>query len=90
MRIGKGISVAMVAIMLVGVWGAAAFAKDETRKVRESTDVLQKIMKIPEKGIPPVLLRDAKAVVIIPGVIKGAFIVGGRHGTGVDRSRPAA
>jgi len=83
MRIGKGISVAMVAVMLVAVWAGAACAKNEAKKVRESAEVMKKIMKIPEKGIPPVLLRDAKAIAIIPGVIKGAFVVGGRHGTGV-------
>jgi lipid-binding SYLF domain-containing protein len=83
MKIGKGISLAMVALMLVGVWATAALAKNEAKTVKESTEVLQAIMKIPEKGIPPVLLRNAHAVAIIPGVIKGAFIVGGRHGTGV-------
>jgi len=83
MRIGKWIPVAMVAVMLVAFWTGAACAKNEAKKVRESADVMKKIMKIPEKGIPPVLLRDAKAIAIIPGVIKGAFVVGGRHGTGV-------
>ncbi|HBA88340.1 MAG TPA: hypothetical protein DCZ75_10240 [Geobacter sp.] len=83
MRIGRGISIAVIAVMLVGVWASAVLAKDETKKVQESAAVLKKIMKIPEKGIPPALLKDAKAIAIIPGVIKGAFIVGGRHGTGV-------
>jgi len=83
MRIGRGISVAMVAVMLVVVWASVALAKNEAKKVQRSADVLKKIMQIPEKGIPPVLLMDARAIAIIPGVIKGAFIVGGRHGTGV-------
>jgi len=83
MKIGKGISFALIALMLVGVWATAALAKNEAKTVQESADVLKEIMKIPEKGIPPALLRDARAVAIIPGVIKGAFIVGGRHGTGV-------
>jgi lipid-binding SYLF domain-containing protein len=83
MKIAKGISLAMIALLLVGFWATTAQAKDETKKVKESAQVLSEIMKIPEKGIPPALLRDAKAVAIIPGVIKGAFVVGGRHGTGV-------
>lgn len=83
MKIGRGISIAMIAVMLFGAWATAALAKGETKKVQESAEVLKKIMKIPEKGVPPALLRDAKAIAIIPGVIKGAFIVGGRHGTGV-------
>lgn len=83
MKIGRGISVAMVAIMLVALWAGAALAKDEAKKVQKSADVLKTIMQIPEKAIPPALLKNAKAVAIIPGVLKGAFVVGGRHGTGV-------
>jgi lipid-binding SYLF domain-containing protein len=83
MKTGKIISIATVAAMLLCLWSATAFARNEAKKVQESADVLSTIMKIPEKGIPPVLLRDAKAIAIIPGVIKGAFVVGGRHGTGV-------
>jgi lipid-binding SYLF domain-containing protein len=73
----------MIALLLVGFWASTAVAKNESKKVSEAAQVLTEIMKIPEKGIPPALLRDAKAVAIIPGVIKGAFVVGGRHGTGV-------
>jgi lipid-binding SYLF domain-containing protein len=83
MKFGKVISIAMAVLLLVGAWGTAALAKNEAKKVQEAADVLNKIMKIPEKGIPPALLRDAHAVAIIPGVIKGAFVVGGKHGTGV-------
>ncbi len=83
MRTGRIISIATVAAMLLCLWSVTAFARNEAKKVQESADVLTTIMKIPEKGIPPVLLRDAKAIAIIPGVIKGAFVVGGRHGTGV-------
>ena len=83
MKLGKGILAAVMALLLVGTWATTALAKDEAKKVKESGQVLKEIMQIPEKGIPPVLLRDAKAIAIIPGVIKGAFVVGGRHGTGV-------
>jgi len=83
MKMPRSISLLLVALMLVGSWATSALARDEAKDVRDSADVLAEVMKIPEKGIPPALLRDAKAVVIIPDMIKGAFIVGGRHGTGV-------
>ena len=83
MRIRRVVSLAMVALLLVGVWASAALAKGEAKKVQQSADVLQAVMKIPEKAIPPALLKDAKAIAIIPKVIKGAFVVGGRHGSGV-------
>ncbi len=51
--------------------------------VISSVDILNSIMSIPEKSIPPKLLRNAKAIAIIPHVIKAGFIVGGRFGRGV-------
>lgn len=83
MKFGKARSLATLALLLVGAWTTAALAKDEVKTVKEAGEVLKEIMRIPEKGIPPALLKNAHAVAIIPGVIKGAFIVGGRHGTGV-------
>jgi len=83
MKIARVFSLAMIAMLLVGFWATSALAKNEVKTVRESAVVLNEIMRIPEKGIPPALLKDAKAVAIIPGVIKGAFMIGGRHGTGV-------
>jgi lipid-binding SYLF domain-containing protein len=83
MKIGKCTSLAVVTLFLVAFMAPVALAKNEVKDVQEASNVIKAIMKIPEEGIPPVLLRDAQAIVIFPGVIKGAFIVGGRHGTGV-------
>ena len=83
MKIRKCLFLTTAALYLIGLMATAALAKDEAKDVQDSANVLQTIMKIPEKGIPPVLLRNAQAIVIVPDVIKGAFIVGGRHGTGV-------
>lgn len=90
MKIGKVMSLAMVALLLVGVWATAALAKDEVRTVNDASDVLQKVQKIPEKGIPPWVLKNAKAVAFFPGVIKGAFVVGGEHGKGVIMVKEAS
>jgi len=83
MKIKKYLFTVAASLFLLGLMSAAALAKNETKDVQDSANVLSTIMKIPEKGIPPALLRDAQAIVIVPDVIKGAFIVGGRHGTGV-------
>ena len=58
-------------------------ASKQEAKVNDAIDVLDEIMAIPEKGIPPSLLSNAKGLAIIPGVIKAGFIVGGRHGKGI-------
>jgi len=52
-------------------------------KIEDSITVLEEMMSIPEKGIPPALLNNADGIAIIPGVIKAGFILGGRYGTGV-------
>ncbi len=41
----------------------------------------------PDKGVPKDVLDGAKCVAVIPKLIKGAFIVGGEHGTGVATCR---
>ena len=52
-------------------------------RIQTSIDVLNSLVSIPEQTIPEAVLRDAKGVAIIPGVLKGAFIIGGRYGNGV-------
>ncbi len=41
----------------------------------------------PDKGVPAEVLAGAKCVAVIPKLIKGAFVVGGEHGTGVATCR---
>ena len=63
-----------------------AAAKADTAglvKIDDSIEVLEQIMSIPEKGIPPALLSNASGIAIIPGVIKAGFILGGRYGRGI-------
>ena len=55
-------------------------AADASRHSREAAEVLRKIMSVPEREIPRDLLESAEAVAVCPGVIKAAFIVGGRKG----------
>jgi SH3 domain-containing YSC84-like protein 1 len=59
-------------------------AKDpaEVRRLEEATAVFSEIMATPDKGIPQDLLERAHCVVIVPGLKKGAFIIGGKYGKG--------
>ena len=36
-----------------------------------------------DKGVPNDVLHGAKCVAVIPKLVKGAFVVGGEHGSGV-------
>jgi lipid-binding SYLF domain-containing protein len=58
-------------------------ASPEVATVDAATQVLNEIMAAPARSIPRALLHDAQAVVIVPGLIKGGFIIGGRYGHGV-------
>src|SRR5919112_5149499 len=55
-------------------------AADASRHSTEAAEVLRKIMSVPEREIPRDLLESAEAVAVCPGVLKAAFIVGGRKG----------
>jgi lipid-binding SYLF domain-containing protein len=56
-------------------------------RLQSSAEVLQAIMATPDKGIPEEVLADAKCIVVVPNLIKGGFIVGGKHGRGVASCR---
>lgn len=56
---------------------------EETAKINAAAEVMHEILKIPEQVIPPALLRNAHGIAIIPGIIKAAFFLGGRYGSGV-------
>ena len=53
---------------------------DAARHSNEAAKVLREIMGVPEKEIPRDLLESAEAVAVCPGVLKAAFILGGRKG----------
>lgn len=55
----------------------------EASIVESAADVVLQVGAIPEKGIPPRLLRDAHGVAVFPGLIKVGLVVGGRYGKGV-------
>jgi lipid-binding SYLF domain-containing protein len=61
-----------------------AFAGDEeaNKRLGEATTVLNEMLKADDKGIPQDLIESAHCVVVVPGVKKGAFIVGGKYGRG--------
>lgn len=69
--------------MFLAISSSTATAADEASKVRDAIEVMNDIMAIPEKSIPPSLLNNAYAVAVIPNVIKGGFVFGGRYGWGV-------
>jgi len=54
--------------------------RDAARHSADAARVFRQIMSVPERAIPRELLEEAEAVAVCPGVLKAAFIVGGRKG----------
>jgi lipid-binding SYLF domain-containing protein len=57
-------------------------AESAATRLQTSGEVLSEIMTAPDKGIPQELLEKSQCVVVVPGLKKGAFIVGGKFGRG--------
>lgn len=59
----------------------------ESDRVAESATVLQEILNAKDNSIPKAILDKAKAIVVIPSTVKGAFVVGAQRGKGVISGR---
>ena len=78
---------------VMGTVGTYAFAgtarEDSVDRLQRSVSVLHAIMSTPDKGIPEEVLSNAKCILVVPDLIKGGFIFGGKHGRGVATCRTA-
>src|SRR5258705_11339389 len=61
--------------------------QDATRHAADAAKVFTEIMNVKEKAIPKELLDKAEAIAVFLGVIKAAFIFGGKGGQGVVSRR---
>lgn len=63
---------------------AAAQAEDPPAvRVQNAIEVLNTIEQSPDKSIPSDLLKEARAIAVIPNLLKAGFIFGGRRGEGL-------
>src|ERR1700687_5026850 len=87
----KTMSLLLMSVM--GLFGTYAWAgsgrEDSVARLQSSVDVLHAIMATPDKGIPEEVLSNAKCILVVPNLIKGGFILGGKHGRGVASCRTA-
>jgi lipid-binding SYLF domain-containing protein len=64
--------------------------KDAEERLQSAADVLSDMMHASDKGIPQDLLNKSQCVVVVPGLKKGAFIVGAKYGKGFVACRHAS
>ena len=78
----RWISITLAAALVA----APAFSKDDKQKVTERLDdaaaFFSEIMGTPDRSIPQDLLNKSHCIVMVPGLKKGAFVVGGKYGKG--------
>lgn len=77
--------------VFAGIAGASALlpAQEETpdKRLKNSAATFHEIMAAPDRAIPRNLLERAQCIVIVPGMKKAAFLVGGEYGRGFAACR---
>jgi lipid-binding SYLF domain-containing protein len=80
-----------ITVMMLGLTAASVQAADlstrEASRVQEAATVLKEIHGVPDKDIPQDLWERAACVLVVPGLKKAAFIVGGEYGKGLMSCR---
>ena len=74
-------------IALATALASASTREDAIQRAADSAEVLQQIMSAPDKGIPEEVMKNAKCVLVVPHLVKGGFIFGGKYGRGVGVCR---
>lgn len=86
----KALRLAAVAFIASGIaWPAAAQSASEVERVEKSVETLRSLVQTPDDGIPEYILKRAEAIVVIPQLVKGGFVLGAEHGKGVMSIRTA-
>ena len=75
------------AVCLVASSAFATLTRDEVKRLHDAATILTELRNTPDKGIPEELWNKAQCVIVIPGLKKAAFVVGGEYGSGVMSCR---
>ena len=84
----------LVLLTLILSLSSLVLAADEPQKeskaidrVQAAGDVLNEIQSAPDSGIPGEILSRAECVAVVPSMLKGGFIFGGKYGRGLASCR---
>ena len=78
----------LLSMTLATVQGADLSTR-EANRLQEAATVLQEIHGVPDKDIPQELWERASCVIVVPGLKKAAFVIGGEYGKGLMSCRHA-
>src|ERR1700726_3978440 len=78
----------LLAMLSLGTlcWAGSA-REDATERLENAGNVLHEIVEMPDKGIPEEVLEHAKCIAVVPHMVKGGFMFGGKGGKGVATCR---
>lgn len=79
----------IAAVICLGSLSWAGGHQDSIDRLTNAGQVLTEIMAAPDKGVPQEVWENAKCIAVVPDLMKGAFIFGGKHGRGVATCRTA-
>jgi lipid-binding SYLF domain-containing protein len=84
----------LVLVTLSVCISALLFAADEpareskaSDRAQAAADILNEIQSAPDSGIPREILSRADCVAVVPSMLKGGFVVGGKYGRGLASCR---
>src|ERR1700732_4558730 len=87
----------LVLLLLVCFLAPILSAEEDTKAAEANTKasgrveaagtVLDEIEAAPDKGIPEEVLGSAECVAVVPSLLNGGFVFGGRYGKGVASCR---
>jgi lipid-binding SYLF domain-containing protein len=66
---------------------AAALSTSEAKRIEDAATVLRELHAAPDQDVPLDLWQKSSCVIVIPGLKKAAFIVGGEYGKGLMSCR---
>jgi SH3 domain-containing YSC84-like protein 1 len=84
----KLLSLLCMAVICIPVFAASDKAALDQR-LEASKNVIDEIMRTPDKSIPSSVMQKATCIAVVPSFKKGAFIVGAQYGQGVVTCRTA-
>lgn len=79
------LAAAIIGAPLLSAAGEPKFAE----RLDDSASLLSEVMSAPDRSIPQSLLNKAACIVVVPGLKKGAFVVGAKYGRGFAICRGA-
>jgi lipid-binding SYLF domain-containing protein len=73
---------AALALVLTSWFGVTSAHAQTVARVENAVAVFDEVMSMGDKAIPIDLLKKAECVAIVPGLKKGAIVIGGKFGRG--------